>query len=94
MPVYEVRCNVCGRESALTYKSIAAYAAALEAVEVLCPHCGAHDLTRLIRSVRVAGVSATDYSGMSAEQMKGVLESGDATQVNAMVRQVSDTAKK
>jgi hypothetical protein len=84
---------MCGRESALSYRSIAAYTAAQAAGEVRCPHCGAGEMTRLIRSVRVGGAKAIDYTGMSAEQMRGVLEGGRADEVNTMVRQVSDTAK-
>lgn len=94
MPVYDVRCNTCGRESALMYKSIAAYAAAVEDGAVQCPHCHSTALTRLIRSVRLAGATPIDYTGMSAEQMKSVLESGQASDVNAMVKQVTGTATK
>ncbi len=93
MAVYEFRCNACTRESTLTYRSIAAYAAAQESGEVRCPHCGSSDMTRLIRSVRVSGTKPIDYTGMSAEQMRGVLEGGRADEVNTMVSQVTDTTK-
>jgi putative FmdB family regulatory protein len=49
MPVYEYRCNVCGRKVTLKYKTYADYDAATPA----CTHCGSADLTRLISRVAI-----------------------------------------
>jgi putative FmdB family regulatory protein len=49
MPVYEYRCNACGRKVTLKYKTYADYDAATPA----CTHCGSDDLTRLISRVAI-----------------------------------------
>ena len=47
MPIYEYRCNGCGRRVSVFQRSIQSSAAAV------CPHCGSHDLARLISRVAV-----------------------------------------
>ena len=49
MPVYEFRCNDCGRKVALTYKTYADYDAAMHT----CPRCHSTNLTRLISRVAI-----------------------------------------
>lgn len=49
MPVYEYRCQACGKRSGI-YQTYAEYGQ--RAVE--CPHCGSAELQRLIGRVRVA----------------------------------------
>lgn len=85
MPVYEYRCNACGRPVTLTYKSYAAYDAAL-AAGLICPHCGATDLTRLISRVTVAK-PGRDYGSMSSGEMLNVLEGGDTREIGRMFEQ-------
>ena len=47
MPIYEYRCNGCGRRVSLFQRSIQSEAAAV------CPHCSSRDLVRLISRVAV-----------------------------------------
>ena len=47
MPIYEYRCNGCGRRVSLFQRSI------LSSVAAVCPHCGSRDLARLISRVAV-----------------------------------------
>ncbi|NDJ60665.1 MAG: hypothetical protein GYB67_06040 [Chloroflexi bacterium] len=83
MPVYEYRCNSCGRDSALYYKSYRDYDAATPA----CPHCGSTDLTRRISTVAIQR-PGRDYSKMSSDDMLSVMESGDSRQLGEMMHQL------
>lgn len=47
MPIYEYRCGGCARRVSVFQRSIQSSAA------VACPHCGSHDLARLISRVAV-----------------------------------------
>lgn len=49
MPVYEFRCDDCGRKVTLRYKTYAAY----DEATPTCPHCGSTNLTRLISRVAI-----------------------------------------
>lgn len=85
MPVYEYRCNACGRRVTLNYKTYAAYDAAREA-GLTCPYCGAADLARLISRVAVAK-PGRDYSSLSSDEMLNVLEGGDTREIGRMFTQ-------
>lgn len=86
MPVYEYRCNHCGRESEFTYKTYADYDAAAETR--VCPHCGSRELVRLIRHVTVQKPAARNYGAMSSGEMLSVLEGGNPAEVDTLMRQV------
>jgi putative FmdB family regulatory protein len=85
MPVYEYRCNSCGRKASLFYKTYRDYDAA-EGSRA-CPHCGATALTRLISRVGIAK-PGRDYSRMSSDEMLNVLEGGDSREVGRMMHQL------
>lgn len=87
MPVYDYRCNACGRPSALFYKTYAAYDQARESGALTCSHCGSHDLTRLISRVGIARPTK-NYGDMSSDQMLNVLEGGNSREVGEMFQQV------
>jgi putative FmdB family regulatory protein len=84
MHTYDYRCNVCGRELTLTYKTYTDYDAATHT----CPHCGSTDLTRLISRVAMQGTSDRRYETMSSGEMLSVLEGGNRSEVDAMYRQL------
>ena len=44
MPVYEFECNSCHQRVSIFIKQVGA------SLLAVCPHCGSHDLTRLISS--------------------------------------------
>lgn len=87
MPVYEYRCNVCGRKAALFYKTYKDYDAASAGNTHTCPHCGSHDLTRLISRVAIQKPSR-DFSRMDSGEMLSVLEGGDSREVGMMMHQL------
>ncbi|MCC6803446.1 MAG: zinc ribbon domain-containing protein [Anaerolineae bacterium] len=87
MPVYDYRCNVCGRKAALFYKTYKDYDAANAENAHTCPHCGSHDLTRLISRVAIQKPSR-DYTGMDSGEMLSVLEGGDSREVGRMMHQL------
>lgn len=87
MPVYEYRCNVCGRKAALFYKSYKDYDAATASHAHTCPHCGSHDLKRLISRVAIQKPSR-DFSSMDSGEMLSVLEGGDSREVGKMMHQL------
>ena len=87
MPVYEYRCNACRRKAALFYKTYRDYDAANAGNAHTCPHCGSHDLTRLISRVAIQKPSR-DYSNMDSGEMLSVLEGGDSREVGRMMHQL------
>ena len=84
MPVYDYRCNVCGRKAALFYKSYKDYDAASANHAHTCPNCGSHEMTRLISRVAIQKPSQ-NYSKMSSGEMLSVLEGGDSREVGRMM---------
>lgn len=84
MPAYDFRCQQCGSEFELFYKSYAAY----DAATPTCPTCGSVQLDRVIRKVSVQQPER-DFSRMNANEMLNVLESGNEKQVEKMFEQVA-----
>ena len=87
MPAYDYRCNSCGREVSLFYKSYKDY----DAATPTCPHCGSADLKRLITGVTLQ-TGARNYTGMTSGEMLSVLEGGDRREVNELFRQSGQDA--
>lgn len=83
MPVYEYRCNNCGRKLSLSYKTYKDY----DAAEKRCTHCGSDALTRLISRVAVAKPSRS-YANMDSDEMLSVLEGGDPREVGRMMHEL------
>lgn len=91
MPAYDFRCNQCGTNLTLVYRSFAAY----DAATPTCTNCQSTDLTRIITSVNIGRATEThNYKDMSANEMLSVLESGDSRAVGEMMKQVGDGAPK
>lgn len=86
MPVYEYRCNACHQPMTFTFRSITAYDEARSA-GLRCPHCGAVDLSRVIRRVAVAR-PGRNYATMDSGEMLNVLEGGDTREIGRMFEQV------
>lgn len=87
MPVYDYRCNVCGRKTAFFYKTYKDYDAALEGQTQVCPNCGSTELTRLISRVAIAK-PGRNYANMSSEEMLSVMEGGDGRELGQMMHQL------
>ena len=80
MPVYEFRCNDCGRKVTLTYKTYAEYDAAMHT----CPRCHSTNLTRLISRVAIRRSSIARL--MSDDADDSVLDDFDESDPRAMGR--------
>jgi putative FmdB family regulatory protein len=91
MPSYDYRCNSCGRKSTLFYKSYKDYEAASADKTAACPHCGSHDLTRVISRVAIPKPGRS-YGKMNANEMLSVLEGGDSREVGEMFHEVGGDA--
>lgn len=87
MPVYDYRCNACGRKSAFFYKTYKDYDAANTEGARVCPHCGSSDLTRVISRVTIAK-PGRDYANMSSDEMLSVMEGGDSRELGQMMQQL------
>ena len=81
MPIYEFRCNACGRRTSVFTRSIGAEVAAV------CQHCGSTDTRRLISRVAVLR-SDEDSFGLDESSLAGVDES-DPRSVARWVRRMS-----
>jgi len=81
VPIYEFRCNGCGRRTSVFIRSIAAQVAAV------CPHCGSADTRRLISRVAVLR-SEEDSFGLDDSSLAGLDES-DPRSVARWVRRMS-----
>lgn len=88
MPVYEFRCNACGRKVALRYASIAEYSAATPA----CPRCQSTDLTRLISRVAIKRSSLSRLFSGDADDDAAFddLENADPATLGRMLREMGD----
>lgn len=83
MPTYEYRCNSCGREVSLFYKSYKDFDKAVP----VCNNCQSTALTRIISSVSIAQPSR-DYRQMSSTEMLSVMESGNGQEMGKMMQQI------
>ncbi len=88
MPVYEFRCNACGRKVALRYKTVADYEAATPA----CPRCRSTDLTRLISRVAIRrSLTSRLFSGdVDDDTAFDDLDDADPATLGRMLREMSD----
>ena len=88
MPVYEYRCNACGRKVTLKYKTYAEYDAAIPA----CSHCGSADLTRLISRVAIqrSTISRLMSGGFDDDDSAlSDLDNADPRTMGRMLREMS-----
>ena len=89
MPIYEYRCNSCGKEFDCVTTRIS------EKVVAKCSACGSEDATKLVSRVRYAGGPKEDSLASNAEQR--LLQSmggkvNDATRKE--IKQLAETASK
>ena len=89
MPIYEYRCNACGKQFDCVTTRIS------EKVTPSCSACGSEDATKLVSRVRYAGGPKEDGLASNAEQrllqsMGGKVD--DATRKE--IKQLADTASK
>ena len=88
MPVYEFRCNDCGRKVALRYTTIAEYSEATPS----CPRCHRADLTRLISRVAIkrSSLSRLLSGDVNDDTALDDLENADPATLGRMLREMGD----
>ncbi len=87
MPVYEFRCNGCGRKVTLTYKTYAEYDAATHT----CPRCHSTSLTRLISRVAIRrSPIARLMSDNTDDSMFDDLDDSDPRTMGRLLREMSE----
>jgi putative FmdB family regulatory protein len=84
MPVYEFRCQACGRLARLTY-SFSEYEGATPA----CPHCGSEELKRRIGRVAVARSEDAHFDSMLDENALAGLDEEDPQALGRFMRKMS-----
>lgn len=85
MPLYEYKCNRCGRQVNLFFKTYAAF----DQGEKLCSHCGSADLKRLISRVAVARSDDSRAEGLADDQMLSALDENDPRSLGKFMRSMS-----
>ena len=71
MPIYEYRCNGCGRRVSVFLRSIQSGAV------TACPHCGSGDLARLISRVAVVRSEESRLDGLASDAGMADLDERD-----------------
>ena len=71
MPIYEYRCNGCGRRVSVFQRSIQRSAAAV------CSHCGSRDLARLISRVAVVRSEGSRLDHLASDAALADLDERD-----------------
>ncbi len=83
MPMYDYRCQECGKRSTI-YQSYQEYG--LEPVE--CPHCGSHELKRLLQRVRFARSEESRLDALGDMSDWGDLDESDPRAMAHMMRKM------
>ena len=82
MPIYEYRCNGCGRRVSLFQRSIQSEAAAV------CPQCGSRDLARLISRVAVVRSEESRLDGLASDAGMADLDERDPRSLARWARRI------
>jgi len=83
MPIYEYRCQGCGRRTSVFVRRIG-----LE-VEPVCPHCGSRRLERLISRVAVLRSEDDIFQGLAEDISLDDVDDSDPRSVARFVRRMS-----
>jgi len=89
MPIYEYRCNACGKKFDCVTTRIS------EEVTIQCPACSSADATKLVSRVRYASGPRED--GLASNAEKSLLRSMGGNVSDSMrkeIKQLADTASK
>ncbi len=84
MPIYEFRCNACGRVVSVFQRSVHATVAAR------CTHCGAEDLTRLMSRFAFHRASAADLDAADEDALLAGVDENDPRSVARWARRMSE----
>ncbi len=89
MPIYEYRCNVCGKKFDCVTTRVS------EKARVECPGCASADATKLVSRVRYAAGPRQDALASNAEASLLRSMGGNVSDsVRKEIKQLADTASK
>lgn len=83
MPMYDYRCQACGKRVSI-YQSYEAYG--VEAV--YCPSCGGDELSRILQRVRVARSEGSRLDALDDQSAWGGVDENDPRSMARMMRQM------
>lgn len=84
MPIYEFRCNQCGRKSSVFQRSFTSAATAL------CSSCGSHDLKRLVSLFSVVKSEERRLDELTDPSKFGDLDENDPKSIARWARKVGN----
>jgi len=84
MPIYEYRCNTCGRRSSHFFRSFAAVTAPA------CPHCGGTDLRKLVSLVAVLKSEESRLEELADPSLFGDVDENDPRSVAQFARKLGE----
>ena len=88
MPIYEYRCNECGRKTSQVIRSIAAAEQATSALQ--CSRCGSPNMRRLFSRFAVARSAKTEGEELyDFDKMMGGLDEDDPKSMARWARKMS-----
>jgi putative FmdB family regulatory protein len=73
MPIYDYRCQACGKRASLYYQTFSS----AETAEPSCPSCGSAELTRLVSRVAVHKSEESRLEDLSDPSSFGDLDEND-----------------
>lgn len=84
MPVYDFRCNDCGRRAQLFF-TFEEY----DQAKPTCPHCGSQQLRRRIGRVAIAKSEEARMDSLADESMLSALDEEDPRSLGRFMRKMS-----
>jgi len=85
LPIYEYRCNECGRRVTLFWRSFSE----IEEISPHCSFCGGEDLTRLISRVAVARSEESRLDDLADPSSLAGLDENDPKSMARWMRKMS-----
>jgi putative FmdB family regulatory protein len=82
MPIYEYRCQQCGRKQSIFWRSLSA----VNEAGARCERCGSNRLTRLMSKVRVVRAGSSEPAGGNDDAMLDEMSNIDENDPRALGR--------
>lgn len=86
MPIYEYRCRDCRRRINIFWRSFSQAADG----EATCPHCGSHNLSRLVSKVAVLRSEDSRLDDLADPSSLGDLDENDPKSIARWMRKMGD----
>jgi len=85
MPIYDYRCNQCGRRVSVLWRTWAE----IETKSPVCSRCGSHDLKRLVTRVAVLHSEDSHLENLADPSAFGDVDENDPKSLARMMRTMS-----